>query len=163
MIPKSTVQGLLEAFRDAFGAPFKVERLVYERGRSTFTVERLVPEDSLSVADVGNEFLTAYQMVRQHSDLEIQEPAEEPLEAIGRAVQSLSARGFKLTMLICESRELVREWVRRDLRLEDIWQVPLVEDPDMHDNGVFVVGSKSGALIRDIEVAVFCRIEVRRG
>lgn len=162
-IPKSTVPVLLETFREAFGSPFKVERLVYERGRPAFTVERLVPEDSLTTQDVGSEFLTAYQMVRQHSDLEIQEPVEDGLEAVARAVQSLTARGFKLTMFVCESREVVREWMRRDLRLEDIWQVPLVEDPEARDSGVFVVGSKSGTLIREIEAAVFCRNEVRRG
>lgn len=157
-IPKSTVPALLEAFRESFAAPFKVERLVYERGRPSFTVERLVPEDSLGPEDVGAEFLTPYQMVRQHSDLEVQEPVDDPLEAVGRAVQQLSTRGYRLTMFVCESRDVVRAWMRRDLRVEDIWQVPLVEDPDAHDRGLFVIGSKTGTLIKDIEAAVLCRI-----
>lgn len=159
-IPRSTVPGLLEAFRDAFASPLRVERLVYERGRPTFVVERLVPEDQVDAEETETEYLTAYQMVRQHGEIEVQEPIDDPLEAIARAVQSLTTRGFKLTMFVCESRDMVRAWLRRDLRVEDIWQVPLVEDPDAHDAGVFVVGSKSGSLIRDVEAAVLCRIGV---
>lgn len=160
-IPRTTVPGLLEAFQDAFSSPFKVERLVYERGRTAFAVERLVPEDAVADGDEHGEgtYLTAYQMIRQHADLDVQEPVAEPLEAVARAVQTLTGRGYDLTMFVCERRELVREWMRRDLRLEDIWQVPLVEDADATDSGVFVVGSKSGTLIRDIEAAVLCRLE----
>lgn len=162
-IPKSTVPSLLEAFRAAFDSPFKVERIAYERGKSTFTVERLVPEDSVTPEDLGSEFLTAYQMIRQHSDLEIQEAVDDPLEAVARAVQTLTARGYKLTMFVCEDRNQLRDWIRRDLRVEDIWQVPLIEDPDAHDAGIFVAGSKAGALVREIEAAVFCRIGASRG
>jgi hypothetical protein len=159
-IPRTTVPGLLEAFQGAFSSPFKVERLVYERGRGAFTVERLLPEDAVAAEDDRGEgdYLTAYQVIRQHAELDVQEPIAEPLEAIARAVQSLTARGFDLTMFVCESRELVRDWLKRDLRPEDIWQVPLVEDADATGSGVFVVGSKSGTLVRDIEAAILCRL-----
>ena len=159
-IPRNNVGALIEAFRDSFAGPHKVERLVYVRGKPTFTVERLVPADSLPEAEAdGSDFLTPFQMIRQHADLEIQEPIGAPLEAIGRAVQSLTSRGLKLTMFVCESKDIVRSWLGRDLRIEDIWQVPLHEDPDAHEAGVFVVGSKEGALIRDIEAAILCRVD----
>jgi hypothetical protein len=161
-IQRSTVPGLLEAFRDAFQHPYKVEMLLYRRGESTFTVERLVPESAQPGKEGGDDgmeqFLTPFQMIRQHAELEIQEPYDVLLEALGRAVQSLTTRGFKLTMFVCLDKALVRG-MGRDLRIEDIWQVPLHEDPDATENGVFVVGSKSGPNIRDIETAVMCRIE----
>jgi len=159
-IPRNNVGVLFEAFREAFLGPHKVERLVYVRGRPTFTVERLVPADTLAEGGEGlPDFLTPFQMIRQHADLEIQEPIGAPLEAISRAVQSLTSRGLKLTMFVCESKDVVRAWLGRDLRIEDIWQVPLHEDPDAHESGVFVVGSKEGVLIRDIEAAILCRLD----
>ncbi len=159
-ITRNTVPGLLEAFRDAFDAPFKVERIVYERGRTSFSVERLVPEDSLETPEERGEMATAFQMIRQHADLDVQEAGADPLESVARAVQALTSRGHKLIMFVCENRDLVRQWLKRDLRLEDIWQVPLYEDPDAQASGVFVVGSKTGTLLRDIEAAIMCPIEV---
>ncbi len=160
-IPRSTVPGLLEAFGDAFRSPFKVEKLVYERGKGAFTVERLVPEADVegSREDVDAAFLTPFQMIRQHAELEIQEPVEDPLEALSRAIQSLTTRGIKLTMFVCDTRSAVRAWLGRDLRVEDIWQVPIHEDPDVHDAGVFVVGSRSGPHLKDIEAAILCRFK----
>lgn len=155
-ILRSTVQGLIEAFQDAFQGPTKVEKLVYERGKPTFTVERIVPEAALGGDDMA-QFLTPFQMIRQHAELEIQEPQGSMLEAISRAVQAITTRGAKLTMFVCETREMTRVCLGRDLRVEDIWQVPLLEDPDAHEAGIFVIGSKSGPLLRDIEVAILCR------
>jgi hypothetical protein len=161
-ISRSTVPGLIEAFQDAFRHPYKVELLVYRRGEPTFTVERLVPESAQpgkeGAEDGMEQFLTPFQMIRQHAELEIQEPYGLLLEAISRAIQSLTTRGFKLTMFVCSDKALVRK-MGRDLRIEDIWQVPLHEDPDAQDGGVFVVGSKTGSNIRDIETAVMCRME----
>jgi hypothetical protein len=155
-IPRPTVQGLLEVFRDAFRGPFKVERLRYSRGDAGVVVERLMPVEE---GDPSSEFLTAYQMVKQHADLEIQEPADSPLESIAKAIQSLTSRRLKFTMFVAESRHAVRAWTGRDLRIEDIWQIPVVEDPEAHDRGIFVCGSSSGTMVQDIEAAVFCRME----
>ena len=156
-IPRPTIQALLEVLRDAFRGPFKVEKLRYIRGDETVIVERLIPEDREEQPDDG--FLTAYQMVKQHADLEVQEPTDAPLEAVAKAIQSLTSRRLKLTMFVVENRDLVREWIGRDFRIEDIWQVPLVEDPDAHDQGLFVCGSRTGDMVQDIEAAVFCRME----
>jgi len=152
------VPGLFEAFRDAFQDPIKVEKLVYERGKPSFTVERLVPEATLRASEDQAQFITPFQMIRQHAELEIQEPQDSVLEAISRAVQTITTHGAKLTMFVCETKEMARASLGRDLRIEDIWQVPLHEDPDSHEAGIFVVGSKSGPLIRDIEFAILCRV-----
>ena len=157
-ILRPTVQGLLETFQDVFRGPFKVERLRYVRGEEGVVVERLVPEDRDGVPE-NESFVTAYQMVKQHADLEVQEPVDTPIEAVAKAVQSLTSRRLKLTMFIAESRGVVREWTGNDLRIEDIWQVPLIEDPDAHDLGLFVCGSRTGDMVQDIEAAVFCRME----
>lgn len=159
-IDGAKVSHLVEAVRSAFDSPMRVERMVYERARPTLTIERLVPEDALG-KDAAPAFLTPYQMVRQHADIEVLEPGDwSPVEAVARAVQSLTSRGYRLTMFVVENREVVREWFGRDLRVEDIWQVPLREDPETREDGLFVVGSKVGALIHEIEAAVLCRIEV---
>jgi hypothetical protein len=157
-IPRPTVQGLIEAFRDVFRSPFRVERMRYTRGDEGLVVERLIPEDQVA-SRADSAFLSAYQMVKQHADMEVQEPVAAPVEAIARAVQSLSSRNIKLTMFVVESREAARAWVGKDLRIEDIWQVPLVEDPDALERGLFVCGSRSGNMVQDIESAVFCRME----
>ena len=161
-IARSTVAGLLEAFQDAFRHPYKVELLVYRRGEPSFSVERLVPEASLAKedGDAGEAFLTPFQMIRQHAELEIQEESSAPLlERICHATQSLTARGFKLTMFVCGDKMRLRR-SSPSLRVEDVWQVPLHEDPDAPVDGVFVIGSKSGPHLHDIETAVLCTAEV---
>lgn len=157
-LPRSTVPAFLDAVREAFAGPFKIERLVYERGRPGFTVERSVPEASLGAVEPSSAYLTAYQMVRQHADLDVQELGVNTLESLARAVQSLAHRGFRLTMFVCESKDAVRSWMPGDLRLEDVWGVPVLEDPEARERGVFVVGSRVGPTIREIEGAVLCRL-----
>lgn len=154
-IPRETVEGLLEATELALRAQFKVQRLLYTRGQKSLVVERRVPEDLLKKP---NDFLTPYQMITQHADVSINDANLEPLHMLAQAVQSLTTEGYKLSMFVCENREVLRRWLGNDLRPEHIWQVPLLEDPDMHDNGLFVVGSTRGSLIQHIEAAVFCRI-----
>jgi hypothetical protein len=155
-IPRTTVQGLLESVRTAFGGDHKVTRLTYSQGKSALTVERLVPEDQVAQPEDGD-FLTPYQMIRQHADLTVQEPVDDGLLALSKAVQQLTLEGYRLTMFVCPDRELVRRWIGNGLRIDHVWQVPLYEDPDAQEFGIFVVGSSRGSLVRDIEAAVFCR------
>lgn len=157
-IPVKTVPGLIDAFRSAFDNPAKVERLIYERGRTSFTVERLVPGTPEVITEESG-LMTPYQMVRQHGEIDIQDAGADPLHDVARAVQSLTTRGFALTMFVCENKMVVREWLGRDLRLSDIWNVPLAEDPDVEDRGLFCIGSKTGPLVRDAEIAVLCLME----
>ncbi len=161
-IARATVPGLLEAFQDAFRHPYKVELLLYKRGEPTFTVERLVPEASIPKEDGDPTvaFLTPFQMIRQHAELEIQEESSVSLlERISHAVQSLTVRGFKFTMLVCGDKMQLRRATPL-LRVEDVWQVQLYEDPEAPVDKVFVIGSKSGAQLQDIETAVLCSFEV---
>ena len=131
----------------------------YVRGDGSLVIERLVPEDRMAEEGEEDQFLSAYQMIKQHADLEVQEPVDAPLEAVARAVQSLTSRKYRLVMFVVENRDVIRSWLGKDFRIEDIWQVPLVEDPDAHEPGFFVCGSRTGTLVRDIETAVFCRME----
>jgi len=162
-IQRSTVAGLLEAFAAAFSSPYKVERLLYERGSTVFTVDRRVPAGKTGdrTADDGIvALLTPFQMIRQHADLEDAESdgAESAIETVARAVQSLTSRGHKLTMFVCPNRTMVREWLEKGIRVEDVWQVPLLEDADIRGSHFFVVGSKAGPSLRDVEAAVCCQM-----
>jgi len=157
-ISPTTVRGLLETIQGVVREQ-RVEKLLYVRGEP-LVVERYVPTPDVQDMADDDAFLTAFQAVRQHADLEIQPLHADPLSALARAVQSLTSRRYKLTMFICSSRDAVRSWLGNDLRIEDIWQVPLVEDFEATGGGVFVCGSASGSsMIRDIEAAVFCRME----
>lgn len=157
-IPGTTLSGLLTAVRQAVSSsPFKVERLLYSRGKPVITVERLVPED-LAPEPGDDEFLTPYQMVRQHSDIRAVDISNEGLATVARAVQLLTAENYRLTMFVCSNRDFVVRWLGDGLRPDHVWQVPLVEDPDVGFDGIIAVGSTRGNLVSDIEAAVICQI-----
>lgn len=108
-----------------------------------------------------DQFLTAFQMVRQHAEIEEVEASGDLLRDVAQAVQRLTTQGVKLSMFVCEAKHFVREAsTDKHLRIEDVWQVPLHEDPEARGVGLLVVGSQSGPYICDIEVAVKCPLEV---
>ena len=160
---KTTIHELVASMRVVFAADRpRVERMLYERGRPLL-VERFGPPRSDGAGeetpDVLDAFLTPYQMVRQHADLDVQEDAFFPLEALARAAQSLAERDCTPSMLVCRRGSDVRTWTKAlaGLRVEDIWQIPLIEDPEVDPERVYLAGSASGRkMIRDITAAVQC-------
>ena len=156
-LPRRTIAGLLEAIKQAFAIKTpRVHRFRWTRGAEHLIVERFRPESE----DTQDEFLSPYQMIRQYAQLEIMERKDEPLEMVAEAVQQLTIDGFKVTMLVCPSKEALRRAFHKSLRIDQVWQVPLYEDPDIDHEGVFVVGSTRGDMLRDIEAAVFCKMEL---
>lgn len=155
-IATTTLRGLLDAVRTAFNNPLRVERLNYTRGNPRLIVERLVPEGTEQNRD--DPFLTPYQMVRQHADVRVVDLSDEGLTTLSRAVQLLSVENYRLTMFVCSNRDFVSRWLGHGLRPDQVWQVPLIEDPDIEFDGILAIGSTRGNLIRDIEAAVVCKI-----
>lgn len=165
-IERTTINGLMESFRETFRAPQRVERLLYERGLKYYTVERFVPATDLTPPEDGevlSSYLTPFEMVRQESELEeLLLEDLEPVALVAHAVQRLSVMGYALTMFICDTRQSVRTWFGSQLELTNVWQVPLHEDQGARvagSSGLFVVGSSRGPMVQDIEAAVFCRFE----
>lgn len=156
-LEKTTVAGLLDAIRAAFAdRSGKIERLTYARGTPSLTVERLVPPAEGSVE--SSEFVTPFQMVRQHADIGIHESTGDPLADLAGAVQQLATDGYRLSMFVCTDKDRLTQWLGHRLRAGQVWQVPVFEDPELDLDGVFAVGSTRGRFLKDVEAAVFCKM-----
>ena len=153
-LQRSTVLGLCEAIVQAYQGQNKPVRLFYAKGEDLL-IERLVPE---SQVQGDGQFVTAYQMVRQHAEVQILENESSPVEQLCKAAMSLAERDYEATMFVAASRAAMDKWFsigRADL----IFRIPLVEDPDCPPNFLILCGSQSGRMMSQIEYAVFCRME----
>lgn len=152
-ITRQTVQGVLEALRVAFQGEDRPTRIVYARG------EDLLVERKVLASKVDREsFLTPYQMVRQHSELEIMEPMSSSLETACMAAQTLSDRKARLIYILAKNRGTVMDWIDPRFSIEEILRTAILEDPECPAKCVFFCGAVTGDLVRDIEYAVLCRL-----
>lgn len=154
------MNGLMEIIGTAFRAKYKVNRLQYIRGEEHIAVERLVPEDEVPEAQKDNTYLTAFEMARQHAELfdELeQKDGEDILRLIARAIQHLAINGFTATAFLVQTRVGIADFVGRDISLDMVWHIPLIEESELDSNVLLITGSRTSSLIRDIEAAVFCR------
>lgn len=154
-ISRPTVTGLIETFQTAFRGKDKPVRVLYCKGEDLL-IERAVLQDADKEEDSG--FLTPYQMIRQHAELEIQEILEDPLMAACIAVQELRKSGVPLTFIVVMSMDSVRGWLPREIDLSDLLGVEVFVDPDAPEDCVFFCGSQVSPMIRDIEKAICCRM-----
>lgn len=152
-ISRPTVTGLLDAFRDAFKGKDKPVRVLYNKGEDLI-IERSILTDSERLEDG---LLTPYQMIRQHSELEIQEVIPDPLLACCSAVQELRRKSFPLTFVVVYSIKALNEWLPT-ADLADLFGVDVFEDPDAPDECLFFCGSALSPMIRDIEQTICCRM-----
>lgn len=154
-LSRQSVQGLLEAITTAYrSAKSKPVRLFYEKGEK-LVVERLMPESSLNK---DNPFLTAYQMVRQHAEVEIIEKDLDAMATVCAAATALAEKDITATMLVSGTRDSVDKWFTYG-KIDAIFRLPFLEDPDCPEGFLFFCGSQSGKMVGQIEYAVACRME----
>lgn len=151
---RNTVEGLIDTIKEVFSSKEKPIRIVYNKNEP-LVVDRRVREE---MAGAGIS-VSAYQMVRQHSDIEIIDAIEDPLRTIALASQSLSQRDAKLICIVVNNKMDAYDWFDRQIRPEKMLNTDLVEDPECPDNCMFLCGSKSGISIKDIEYSILCRMD----
>ena len=152
-ITRPTVTGLMETFELAFRGKNKPVRVLYSKGEDLL-VERAVFQDE----DLEDPFLTPYQMIRQHADLEIQEVIEEPLLASCQAVQELRSDNAPLQFVVTPSYEELKEWLPDGVDFSKLFGVEVFADADAPEGCLFFCGSSASPMIRDVEKAICCRM-----
>lgn len=152
-ISRPTVTGLVETFQQAFRGKDKPVRVLYSKGEDLL-VERSVLKDE---DDPESTFLTPYQMIRQHSELEIQEIMENSLFACCKAVQELRET-HPLQFIVVGEAETLTAWLPKGIDLRRLFGVELFVDPDTPDDCLFFCGSQVSPMIRDIEKSICCRM-----
>jgi len=153
-IPRPTVNGLMEAFQDAFRGRDKPVRVLYTKGEDLL-VERSVVTES---EDSENSLVTPYQMVRQYAELEIQEIMGDALLACCTAVQELRAQKSPMTFVVVQDKEQLMAWLPKRVRIETLFGVELFVDPETPEDCIFFCGSQVSPMIKDVEKAICCRM-----
>ena len=153
VLDRNTVEGLVETLKEVFSAKVKPVRVVYRKNEPLIVDKRIRQE----IANTEG-LLSAYQVVRQHSEIEIVEEHDNPLRQVTEAAQQLSNAGFNILFLVCANRFSVYQWFDKTLRPDKMLNIQLIEDPDCNDDCFFLCGSKSGESIRDIEYSILCRM-----
>jgi hypothetical protein len=154
---RNTVEGLIDTIKEVFSSKegfSKPSRIVYNKNEPLI-VDRRVRQE---LAGEGVT-VSAYQMVRQHTDIDIAEESDNPLRSLALASQGLSNRDVKIICLVVNNKSDAYSWFDKVLRPEKILNTKIIEDPECPENCIFVCGSKNGASIKDIEYTVLCRTE----
>jgi len=159
-LPRHTVPALLEVLEGVFRSEDKPSRVLYTRG------EPLLVERNVLVPEEGEDFfLTPYEMVRQHADLEIWPESggdRSPVLNVLHAVQSLR-NNTDLTFLVCSSRRGLDGWIANGasdpIVIGKTLGVSVLEDPDCPPGCVFICGSRRSSMIRDVEYSIMVRME----
>jgi hypothetical protein len=144
----------METFQAAFQGKDKPVRVLYSKG------EDLIVERTVLVSDSedGDPFLTPYQMIRQHAEIEIQEAIDNPVLACCKAAQEVRRQGFSLIGVVCRTTTEVTSWIV-ELDISNTFGVEIYTDPECPEGCLFFCGSLSGPMIRDFEKAILCRME----
>ena len=154
-LPRNTVEGLIETWQEVFSSKeSKPFRVVYSKNEP-LVVDRRVRSE---MAGQGIQ-VSAYEMVRQHSDIEIVDEVSNPIRCLAKAAQAMSNRDAKLVCLVTNNKFEAYAWFDEEIRPEKMLNTVLIEDPDCPDNCLFVCASKSGSSIKDIEYATLCRMD----
>ena len=151
---RNTVEGLIETIKEVLSAKEKPIRIVYNKNEP-LVVDRRIRQE-LSGEGI---LLSAYQMVRQHADIQILDAIDDPVRSVAKAAQSLSNRDVKLICIIVNNKMDAYAWFDSELQPEKMLNTSIVEDPECPENCLFLCGSKSGVSIKDIEYATLCRMD----
>ena len=154
-LSRPTVPGLIETFQEAFSGKDKPIRVLYTKGEDLIVERSMLTEEG----DDAETFLTPYQMVRQHSELEIQETHQDSLLASCLACQEIRNQGFDLTALVCRDLQEVKSWLPDMIDIEKTFGVTVYVDPECPEGCLFFCGSTSSPMIRSIEKSILCRME----
>jgi hypothetical protein len=152
-LDRPTVQALCETITQLFKDRNKPTRVLYTKGEGLL-VEKTLPE---SQVPKDGEYVTPYQMVRQHADVEILE-SMEPALMLCRATMALADKGHVPTALVSRDREAVDKWFTGG-KIDVILRLPFFEDLDCPDGYVVLAGSQTGGMLGQIEYAVMCKME----
>lgn len=150
---RPTVQALCEAITSLFRGRDKPIRILYTKGEGLL-VEKMVPE---SLVPAESTFLTPYQMVRQHAEVEILESLP-PAQMLCRAAMALADKGHAPTLILSRDRDVVDRWFPEG-RIDTILRLPFFEDLDCPEGYVVLAGSQTGEMLGQIEYAVMCKLE----
>lgn len=152
-IERPTVEGLIDTIKGVFSSNSKPLRIVYVKNEP-LTVDKRIRKELAS----SSSLMSAYQMIRQHSDIEILEDFEDPLRKCAEASNLLASSGFSLSHIVCSNKFTLYSWFDKKLRPDKVFNVPLIEDSDCQEDCFFFCGSTSGKSVKDIEFAVLCRM-----
>ena len=154
---RNTVEGLIDTIKEVFSTKedsSKPIRIVCNKNEP-LVVDRRVRQELAG----GGISVSAYQMVRQHTDIDIVDSTEDTVRALASAAQVFSDKDIKIVCLVVNNRSDTYSWFDRVLRPEKMLNSKLIEDPDCPENCLFLCGSKSGSSIKDIEFSILCRME----
>jgi hypothetical protein len=143
----------METFKLAFSGKDKPIRLLYTKGE-----DLVVERSSLASEEADDPFVTPYQMIRQHAELEILESANTPLLTASLAVQEVRRQGFELTAIVCRTVKEIQAWLPDELNSSHVFGAEVFVDPDCPEEHVFFCGSGLSSMIRDIEKSILCRM-----
>lgn len=151
-LPRPSIQALMDAIQTQFRRPNRPVRMFYQKG-DPLLFERLVPRSTAS----ESEFVTPWEMVRQHTDLRLMGRSEVPLVDVFSAVLKCVSEGYSPTMFLAPDRDQFDQWFPQG-RPDAAFQIPLLEDPDCPADSYILCGSSLGPMIGQIEFAVIVRM-----
>ena len=153
-LARNTVEGLIETIQEVFSSKdSKPFRLVYAKN------EPLIVDRRIRKELAGGVSVSAYEMVRQHSDITIQDAHEDPVRAVALAAQSLALRDASVVCLVTNNMFEAYKWFDAVIRPDQMLNTRMVEDPECPEACLFICGSKSGSSIKDIEYSTLCRMD----
>lgn len=154
-LPRNTVEGLIDTLKEVFSSKeAKPFRVVYSKNEPLI-VDRRIRQELAG----GGISVSAYEMVRQHTDIEIIEQTENPIRMLAKASQSLSNKDCKLICIIANNKFEAYSWFDSEIRPEKMLNTLFVEDPECPEECLFLCASKSGSSIKDIEYSILCRMD----
>lgn len=150
---RNTVEGLIDTIKEVFSdKDRKPVRLVYNKN------EPLIVDRRIRKELAGDSMVTAYQMVRQHSDIEIVETSADPVRTLAKAAQSLSQKLAKTVCIVVNNKFTAYAWFDSELRPERMLNTIIIEDPECPDDCLFLCGSTTGMSVKDIEFSILLRM-----
>ncbi len=150
---RNTVEGLIDTIKEVFAdKDRKPVRFVYNKN------EPLVVDRRIRKELAGGSMLTAYQMVRQHSDIDIVDSVDDSVRTLARAAQSLSQKRAKTVCIVVNNRFTAYAWFDSELRPEKMLNTEIIEDPECPEDCMFLCGSSTGVSVKDIEFSVLLRM-----
>jgi len=152
---RNTVEGLIDTIKEVFSSKdSKPIRIVYTKNEPLVVDKRIRQE----LAGAGA-LVSAYQMVRQHSDIEIVDNVHDPIRNVALASQSLSQKAAKIVCIVVNNMFDTYSWFDKELRPEKMLNTEIIEDPECPEKCLFLCGSKSGVAIKDIEYSILLRMD----
>lgn len=153
-IDKQTIGSLVDSVRRAFRGEFRPISISWTKGED-LQVERRVPSDTATESP----FLTPWEMVRQHSEMDVWvSEGEQPLYIMSKAAQKLVSDGNRVTAVLVQNSDKLEEWFS-DIRVEMVMQVPLLVDPECPEGILCLCASTIGTLLGHVERSIVIRME----